>query len=88
MEKTNEEKAIEKLQSFLGEDVFISINGIISMQIIYENFKFFMNKKHILMCDKFANELDVQMGSIEIIKSNDCKVILQLDNDQEITLEL
>lgn len=88
MENMTEEKVKDTLQSFLGKDVFIVIKGVIDLEIIYEDFNYFMNKNRFLMCDKMAHEINVEMANVEIMKANDFKVILKLDNEEEITLQL
>ena len=88
MENMSEEKVKDTLQTFLGKDVFIFIKGIIDIELLYEDFSYFMNKNRFLMCDKMAHEINIEMGSIEIMKANEDKVILKLDNEQKITLQL
>lgn len=88
MENMSNEKVKETLQSFLEKEVLISINGIISMQFMYEGFSYFINKNRFLMCDNSGHEINIEMGNVEIIKANDLKVVISLDNEQEITLQL
>lgn len=88
MEDLKEEKAKEKLKEFVGDNVFISIQGIIELQVMYENFNYFINKKRFLISSKQGNEINIDMGSIEKMVANEHKVFIYMDNDQEIILEL
>lgn len=88
MENMTEEKVKDTLQSFLGKDVFIRIEGVIDIELTYEDFSYFMNKNRFLMCDKTSHEINVEMGNVEIMKANEFKVVLKLDNEEEITLQL
>ena len=88
MEDLKEENAQEKLKEFVGDDVFISIHGIIELQVMYEDFNYFINKKRFLISSKQGNEINIDMGSIEKMVANEHKVFIYMDNDQEIILEL
>ncbi len=88
MENMSDEKVKDTLQSFLGKEVTIRIKGIIDLELIYEDFSYFINKNRFLMCNKFSNEINIEMGGVEIMKANEFKVILQLSNDEEIILQL
>lgn len=88
MENMTEEKVNDTLQSFIGNEVFITIEGVIDIEVMYEDFNYFMNKNRFLISDKTSHEINIEMANVEIMKSNNDKVVLKLDNEQEVTLQL
>lgn len=88
MENMTEEKVNDTLQSFIGNEVFIKIEGVIDIEVMYEDFNYFMNKNRFLMSDKTSHEINIEMANVEIMKANNDKVVLKLDNEQEVTLQL
>lgn len=84
----NEEKIKEKLEELKGQDVFILINGVITLTLMYKGFDYFMNKNRFLICNKEGNEINIETSSIEKIEADDIKVIIKLDNEQQIFIQL
>lgn len=84
-----EEKDLEKvLNSFVGQEVTITINGVISLDIVYEEFRYLLNISRLLISDKRANEINIDFSFISKILCNDKSVKLFLENSEEALLEL
>ena len=84
----NEEKIKEKLEELKGQDVFILINGVITLTLMYKGFDYFMNKNCFLICNIEGSEINIETSSIEKIEADGIKVIIKLDNEQQIFIQL